>query len=347
MAEKPYRQWTPSRLIYPNYKPPSQPQTQPRKPFKKPHTTCTDRRYNHVRLPAPGPLLPNRTFHEQGRASPSYSKLPPINQGSSQIIRNESFERQTPFLKNIPNTAGPLGDGLSSNFQVMKTARENPQVISLCPDNRLLDNLRECNKLLDQVQKGLSEYLETKRMAFPRFYFLSDDELLEILSQTKDPTAVQPHLRKCFENIARLKFEDDLEITSMFSGEGEQVAFEESLYPTGNVEEWMLEIEKIMRESLRRIIERALKNYKEIPRTEWVLSWPGQVVIAGCQTYWSSEVTEALEQGNIKDLYQVLLQQLDGLRELVRGDLTKTGRMTLSALIVIEVSCCFLFDFTL
>ncbi len=88
--------------------------------------------------------------------------------------------------------------------KIMQNAKSEPKVISFCSDNRLLENFRECNKLLDQVQKGLSDYLETKRIAFPRFYFLSDDELLEILSQTKDPTAVQPHLRKCFENISKV-----------------------------------------------------------------------------------------------------------------------------------------------
>ena len=48
----------------------------------------------------------------------------------------------------------------------------------------------------------------------------------------------------------------------------------------------------------------------QTPRTEWVLKWPGQVVIAGCQTYWTSEASEALEEGVLPDLFQNMLGQV-------------------------------------
>uniref|UniRef100_A0A8C3XBZ8 Dynein axonemal heavy chain 1 n=1 Tax=Cyanoderma ruficeps TaxID=181631 RepID=A0A8C3XBZ8_9PASS len=222
--------------------------------------------------------------------------------------------------------------------RVMKNANANPEVISLCPDPELLEKLQNCNNLLELVQKGLSEYLETKRAAFPRFYFLSDDELLEILSQTKDPTAVQPHLHKCFENIARLKFQEDLQITHMYSGEGEEVKLFTPISPTENVEDWLLEVEKSMKASVRDNIEKSIGVYPETPRTAWVLQWPGQVVIAGCQIFWTKEVSEALEAGDLSSrLYPQLSAQLGDLVALVRGKLSKMQRAVLSALIVIEV----------
>ena len=42
-------------------------------------------------------------------------------------------------------------------------------------------------------------------MSFPRFYFLSDDELLSILGSS-DPTAVQEHLLKLYDNCALFRF---------------------------------------------------------------------------------------------------------------------------------------------
>ncbi|XP_072203968.1 dynein axonemal heavy chain 1 [Excalfactoria chinensis] len=248
------------------------------------------------------------------------------------IFRSEDIKRQLP-------DESERFEVVDKDWRiVMKNANENPEVMSLCPDPALLESLQNCNKLLELVQKGLSEYLETKRGAFPRFYFLSDDELLEILSQTKDPTAVQPHLRKCFENIARLQFQEDLQITHMYSSEGEEVELFAAIYPTDDVEEWLLEVEKSMKASVRDNIERSVGVYPETPRTTWVLQWPGQVTIVGCQIFWTKEVSEALESGDLASrLFPQLTAQLADLVAVVRGKLSKMQRAVMSALIVIEV----------
>lgn len=87
-----------------------------------------------------------------------------------------------------------------------------------------LEIFQGCNQTLEKVQQSLADYLEIKRTAFPRFYFLSDEELLEILSQSKNPRAVQPHLQKCFDGIASLEFGEGLQavdVIAMISGDAD------------------------------------------------------------------------------------------------------------------------------
>lgn len=71
----------------------------------------------------------------------------------------------------------------------------------------LLEKLSEMSAKLEDIQKALDMYLETKRQIFPRFYFLSNDDVLEILGQSQNPEAMQPHLKKCFDNIKSLRTE--------------------------------------------------------------------------------------------------------------------------------------------
>ncbi|KAK0138380.1 Dynein heavy chain 6, axonemal [Merluccius polli] len=90
--------------------------------------------------------------------------------------------------------------------EIMRKVNRHPNALRAATQPGLLEIFQNNNALLDQIQKCLEAYLESKRVIFPRFYFLSNDELLEILAQTRNPQAVQPHLRKCFDSVTRLEF---------------------------------------------------------------------------------------------------------------------------------------------
>ncbi len=76
---------------------------------------------------------------------------------------------------------------------------------------------------LNAIQKALDNLLEDKRSKFARFYFLSNDELLEILAKASELEAIQRNLKKCFDGIDRLMVPPDdsvKTILGMISPEG-------------------------------------------------------------------------------------------------------------------------------
>ncbi|XP_031701028.1 dynein heavy chain 12, axonemal isoform X2 [Anarrhichthys ocellatus] len=246
------------------------------------------------------------------------------------------------IMQQIPEE-GQLFRTVDKNWkEVMTHCIKDPKILAATSLSGLLEKLQDSNNLLDSIMKGLNAYLEKKRLFFPRFFFLSNDEMLEILSETNDPLRVQPHLKKCFEGISKLDFLPNLDIQAMYSSEGERVQLIQDISTSeakGAVEKWLVQVEDVMVRSVRDVVARSRVAYAKSARSQWVREWPGQVVLCTSQIFWTLEVHEAIRAGadGLKNYYEQLKNQLNDIVELVRGKLPKQTRITLGALVTIDV----------
>ncbi|GFS25719.1 dynein heavy chain 6, axonemal [Elysia marginata] len=236
----------------------------------------------------------------------------------------------------------------------MRRVHKSPLAIRTGAQAGLFEILEYNNNLLDQIMRCLEAYLESKRVVFPRFYFLSNDELLEILAQTRNPLAVQPHLRKCFDAIHKLDFavmesaDPDApvqytnDILAMISPEGEKVDLGKGLKARGNVEDWLGKVEEAMFASIRKLCKKAIKDFETTELVPWITANASQVVLTISQMMWTRDVSNILRDPrtairSMREFESRSFQELSQLAAAVRGYLPKLVRNTFCALITIDV----------
>ncbi|MEE6489662.1 hypothetical protein FKM82_015640 [Ascaphus truei] len=239
-------------------------------------------------------------------------------------------------------------EGIDLDFKDLMDGIVNTSiVIEVTNKAGLLEKLEVLQQRLTLCEKSLADYLEAKRLTFPRFYFVSSMDLLEIISKGTQPKQVTRHLLKLFDNVADLKFEDEESSTQsaigMYSREGEFVYFTKPCVCEGQAEGWLGHLEDTMRSTVQREIMEAVAGYEDKPRDQWLFDYSAQVALTGSQIWWATDVEivfDRLEEGfetALKDYNRKQIAQLTALINMLLGELTPADRQKIMTICTIDV----------
>ncbi|KAI9809961.1 MAG: hypothetical protein M1825_000394 [Sarcosagium campestre] len=223
---------------------------------------------------------------------------------------------------------------------VMKKVYKSPFVLEVLNISGVQKSLERLADLLNKIQKALGEYLERERVSFPRFYFVGDEDLLEIIGNSNDTLRVAKHFKKMFAGLSGLVMGEDPSIIEGFSSrEGEEVRLKKhiSLIKTPKINDWLALLEDSMRNTLAELLTDGVEQFKAIFEAadldgklflDYLSAFPAQIAVLAVQVVWTSSVEAALEDGGsaLKTLLDKEVELLRLLATTVLGELSAIER---------------------
>lgn len=224
---------------------------------------------------------------------------------------------------------------------IMKSIRKDPIAKNSCLKPGVLNTLHNLDKTFDICQRSLNHYLDFKRQSFPRFYFLSDNELLLILGGNQ-PFSIIDHVSKIFDNVSSLSIHQH-QIKSLISSEGEELTLNNPINVQRPIEDWMNDLVDEMHKTIHDLIKLAIFNYGlGKSRVDWVNDYQGMISLSSSKTWRTWEVEDTFfklkSNKNAMKSYrkQVEIEINHVVTEIV-GNMNEIFRKKLINLIILDV----------
>lgn len=154
--------------------------------------------------------------------------------------------------------------------KILSEGNKIKNVLKFCCGKNLIQRLEQTQNDLDICEKALMDFLGTKKNAFPRFFFLSVDDLLDILSNGDKPQKINAagHVTKIFQAIEKFKmkeFDDNSrmpDVTGLIACTGKETFdFRDPLQLKGKVEIYMqFVIDHIIEQQRKVVVEMYAKR---------------------------------------------------------------------------------------
>ena len=205
----------------------------------------------------------------------------------------------------LPNETQKFQSVSSEFLNLMKKIIKSSFILDVLLIQGIQNILERLIDLLNKLQKSLSEYIERERNSFSRFYFIGDEDLLEMIGNSNNLDKIQKHLNKMFPGVDSFIINDS-NIIGICSREGEEVHFENSIstqFSTINIKEFLSLIDNEIKLTLATLLKKSVCELKLNLNNEqyllWIEKYQAQLIVIAVQILWTELIENALNTKGI------------------------------------------------